>query len=358
MIRTIARGYHATLMVVGTSRFFLFADFMFLYDYLISPFFNNKPRPKLRFELAVIAGILALSALVSPDPMDGLQTAFRVMLLGTMLPVYVYGFHYKKMLGFTLGLLAIFAIYQTTVMTRSVGIHMNASMLGQTALVFMPIYWIEIGLAAAILLAVSVARSPLIVLLVFGVMIRQRYYMILIVFTVAMFIVFGSISTPERLGISGMFSSFEDRSETITGLSESDVTEKYSENPKLCGEFREIEYKQFGYGFHGFCESTGQPRPHNIYVLSFYELGVLFLPFWAAIFYAARRLSLVQILPLLILGLVTDELFGRPEGVYLIASWVISIQLLRTRKSPVETLAIPYDYNCAEIYYSSDYERV
>lgn len=331
-MKIITKGYAAALLVVGTSRFFLFADFMFFYDVLISPFFGGRKPAHPPKEIMAIVGILAVSSIVAPHPMDGLQTAFRIYILAMVLPIYKYGFYFKKMLGFTLGALALFAVAQSAFMTRSIGIHMNASMLGQTALVFAPVYWLEVGLSVAVIMTVSIARSPMVAMVIFAVFNRRKYYVWLVAITAGMFLVYASISQPDRITLSGVIWAIEDRIETDIGHSNDQLETRYS--TKICGEFRPIEYSNWGYGFGGFCESTGQPRPHNIYVLSFYELGALFLPFWFLVMYAARRLEWWRLVPLLALGLVTDELFGRPEGVYLIAAWIISTHLLQTRRTP------------------------
>lgn len=326
---TIRKGWHAAVMVIGTTKIFLFADFALLYEAIITPLFTGRKIPKPAPELIGIAGILAIASIYSPRPVDGLQTAFRIALLASILPTFTYGFHYKKMLGFVLLSLALLVAGQSAFIDRPAGIHMNALLLAESAFVFMPVFWYEIGLAGALILVMSLSRTPLVAFVIFAVLSRRTYFIGLAAITSAMFLVYVSVSAPDKLTIGGLVESVATRGETITGLDDERLATQY--NDGRCGEVRAIEHTTYGYGFYGFCASTGQPRPHNIYALSFYELGVLFLPFWALIIYAARRLNYVQVLPLLALGMVSDNLFGRPEGVYLVAAWIISTGLMKSR---------------------------
>lgn len=328
---TFRKGWQAAVMVIGTTRFFLFADFVLLYEAMITPFFSGKKFPKPAPELVAVAGIIALASFNSPRPVDGFQTAFRIVLLATVLPAYVYGFHYKKMLGFVLLGLALLVVGQSAFQSRPDGLHMNALLLAESAFVFMPIFWYEIGLAGALILVMSLSRTPVVAFVIFAVLSRKKYAIGLAAVTSAMFLVYASVATPERITFGGITESVIDRGETITGFDLEHLQTVYTDGK--CGEIREIRHTTYGYGMYGFCASTGQPRPHNIYALSFYELGVLFLPFWAMIIYAARRLSYVQVLPLLALGMVSDNLFGRPEGVYLIAAWIISTKLMENKNA-------------------------
>lgn len=346
-IPTVTKGWQGLLMVIGTSRFFLFADFMFLYEAMITPFFTAKKFPRPAPEFVGIAVILIVSSIISPHPIDGLQTAFRVVLLATVLPAYRYGFWYKKAAALGLMIIAILVVVQSGIFldNRPDGIHFNAVSLAMSAFVFMPIFWYEIALAGAIILVVSLSRTPVVALMIFAVLSRRRYYIGVAAVTGAMFLVYGSVVTPGRITTAGIDAAIIDRIETVTGHPTEVLDARYKD--KICGDVRPIQHLTYGYGFYGFCESTGQPRPHNIYVLSFYELGILFLPFWALVMYAARRLSYIQILPLLALGLVNDDLFGRPEGVYLIAAWLISTTLMRenhvTRPNPTHTASNPQE---------------
>lgn len=326
---TFRKGWQAAVMVIGTSRFFLLADFILLYEAIIAPFWNGKKFSRPAPEIIAIALILAIASIYSPRPVDGFQTAFRVILLATVLPAYKYGFHYKKMAGVILFGLALLVTVQSTTDLRPDGLHMNALLLAESALVFMPIFWYEIGLACALIIVMSLSRTPLVAFVIFAVLSRRRYAVALAAVTSAMFLVYASVSVPERVSVAGIEHAIFDRVETVTGFDREHLESVYTDGK--CGEIRPVEYRQFGYGLYGYCASTGQPRPHNIYALSFYEFGVLFLPFWALIFYAARRLSYVQILPLLALGMVSDNLLGRPEGIYLIAAWLISTNLMFNR---------------------------
>lgn len=86
----------------------------------------------------------------------------------------------------------------------------------------------------------------------------------------------------------------------------------------------------YGYGYHSYVLETGLQRPHNIYVLSWYELGVLSIPLWLLVLIAIwRYLPVRSSAVLLIIGLNTDELFARPEGLFVIFGLVLSAHVFK-----------------------------
>ena len=94
-----------------------------------------------------------------------------------------------------------------------------------------------------------------------------------------------------------------------------------------------------GYGLGNYVNVTGLARPHNIFVLLFYEMGVLaaipvFLLGWAV---WNRKIPLSVFLALFLLWQVTEEAAGRVEGFFTTAAVLIAVW--RTRPPANRLLA-------------------
>ncbi len=313
--QTISKGYQGLFLVVGTSRFFLLADFLFVYDLVIEPFFHKRnkiKRPPLALWFVVVP--LAMSLIWSLNPNDGVQTVIRIVVLSLVIPTYKFRGEYNRIVFVSLVMLFGLVFFQSLETARPNGIHMNASSLGQSGFAFMSSKFWPVALAGGMILSFSIARAPLLVFFVFAIFSRNRLIRSTAIITTIIFFSMAFLQTPERVIISGISDGIERRIETLK-------PSKAVNNE--CGLERALEYKLLGYGFQSFCMSTGNVRPHNIYILSVYELGVLAIPFWFGIFLLARKFPIKVVAPLFILGLLTEELFGRPEGVYLIAIWLL-----------------------------------
>ncbi len=325
LYRRYNESYHAVYLLLGTSRVFLIADFGFMFDAIIDPIFSKRKLAKIPFYIWGVLFIVAITSIYSPEAFQGMTTALRILILALILPTYKYRYKFKQMTGTLLIILALIAIGQSAFMLRSNGIQSSSSMLGQVAFVYAPIFWVQISLAVVLILSLSIARSPLVALILFAVITRKQYFLALAGFAAVIFVIYAAISTPGRVTFSGIKFAVTERIETVTGFDDKALESRYAD--KICGEFREEKITMFGYGWNGYCKSTGQPRPHNIYALTIYELGIIAIPFWLFILYGAYKFGFWKLAPLFALGLVTEELLGRPEGIYLIAIWIISVQL-------------------------------
>ena len=196
---------------------------------------------------------------------------------------------------------------------------LNASIVGQIGLMFWLILpelpkpaRITPWIFSAILIGVSVARFPLFVAGLFtlfrpGIHRIGMFLVIVGVFLAAAFTQ-GNLNRldPERVQIDSQI-----RTELLV-------------NAKIVAQDPELRFWQnvtIGYGIGQFINETGLTRPHNVFVLLFYELGYLVIVpaglFAWAIY--TRRVPLPTALSLIVLWQLVEEPGGQLEGMFISA---------------------------------------
>ena len=200
--------------------------------------------------------------------------------------------------------------------SRARGINSNASLLGLMGVALWPI--------GAPLVVMSLSRTALVVALVLTAANYSRWGLGLFVVAAIGVGVLGMIQTPERYGVSGVGKMAEMRLATFDGS----TVERTS---GLCGEVRNVEWRWYGYGFGSYCYATGRALPHNIFVLLWYELGVLSLLFWIGVLWLIYKVRPYWgfIVGVGIIGVSGPELLSRIEGLFVIAGMYLSSLWLR-----------------------------
>lgn len=305
------------VLAAGTTRLWFLAD-LFL---ILIVLWRGRREFHSHWTVTSLAGIIGVTALWSPDPLAAILTAWRIIALYSL----VYSFRLTRQAKFGVGLVLVLQLAVTLTQLdqhRLFGLSFNASNMGQAGLVFMA--WPGIGPFAALTLGLSTARSAALALVIYTVLRRSRYVWTWAIVAALIFVGVTLWQSPERISPAGIEKAVSMRSDLDAGVpSLENIT---GEVELACGRPRPRSWQVLGYGYHGYCVSTGLQRPHNFWILSFYDLGVLFFPFWAVLFIAAWRLKHPMIPALLALGLITEELFARPEGVYLIAIALASLK--------------------------------
>lgn len=316
------------LLLLGTTRMYLFSDFVLVYDLTVGRILNPRPlaHPSRWFIWLVI--VLAISAVLSPVTLaQSWQTVFRLVVLAYLLPNYkiIFGRISKAFLV----IIVCVAFWQIlTFENRAHGHHINASVFGMFGMALVLYAGWPIALLGSGVLATSIARIPLGILWVYALIDWRLKTFVIVIVATALFGVIGMWQTPHRLNISGIGKSVELRVEAVTGYDDETLDTVYGDG--RCGIRRPVELKWFGYGFGGYCHNTGTPTPHNAYKLSVYELGVLAVPFWICLVMLVRRMPWRVWLPLAVMAFGTDDLFGTPEGLYIVAIWLVSVGVFHT----------------------------
>lgn len=183
--------------------------------------------------------------------------------------------------------------------------------------------WVLITLAA-FPAALAASRSPIGAMWLYSLAKRSNLVLYGATVTIVLFGLFGA----DRLSNIGQ--DLHDRVETSagdTGTAFIRAASPRNENEVFRGDRR---LTWFGYGFGAYNVATGIQRPHSVYSLLAYELGILaLLPAGVLVFYLTRRaLSWPVVLSVLGLGLFSDDLVATPEGLFLLA---LTVAIARDR---------------------------
>lgn len=177
----------------------------------------------------------------------------------------------------------------------------NASALGIGALMaFTPLNALAIGL--------SLSRTALLGFAVFAVLRNRKAIYILLLLTIVVHVSTQLWTQPKRFSIDNVIYSMELRQEAIEGT----ATEAIATDVII----QERNLNAFGYGYGGYVPSTGRIQPHNVYILSVWEMGFLAIPFWiilAVLLWRSRNPYMA--IPAL-LALNVDEWYTLTEGIF------------------------------------------
>lgn len=300
------------ILALGTTRIWLLADFL-LFFYVLW-----QPRKRLRGHWIIysLAGIIGITALWSPDPVAAILTAVRVVCLYSVARSLTIDRKFWTGAAAVLAVQLVIAVIQLPNETRPFGLSMNASQLGQTGFVYMAT---PLAPIAAFTLGLSTARSAALGLIVLNIGRRSRRLFAWSVVAAAIFLTVIFWKTPDRIQPAGIAEATTNREALVDGVVPA-TSVSATELESACGEARPRAWKVVGYGWHGYCASTGLQRPHNLWILSFWDLGILSVPFWTLVAIGAwksRQYSMIA--ALVAVGMITEELFARPEGFYMIA---------------------------------------
>lgn len=298
--------------------------------YLIILVIHKQRRIHVPVILWVLVGLIAITALWSPESGKPVWLSLHILcgwIAYQVLP------HSK----FRLGLYPLIAIqivvilwqYGVSDVTRPTALARNASVLGLAGM------WLLPGILPAFLSGLSISRTAVLGAVLIGVSGRRYLFTSLIV--VLTFVVTTWIVQPERLGLSGISDSLELRKKTLNGssvealpINESSVT-PFTPRP-IIPEPQKVNWKWYGYGFGQYSFVTGRIQPHNIFVSTWYAFGLLTIPVGYCLIYlwtlrnrgrSWREHDWRLLLLACTTGMLTDELLGSVEGVYMVLGWCI-----------------------------------
>lgn len=240
--------------------------------------------------------------------------------------VYLYSFNRKAfILGFTLALIpqTLFIVFQSFSIFRPAGFSVNSSQGGETGMV---LFWAGAYPVAIFQIAASGARQAIIGVWSWGILeaIRQRSLMLACMVLLTS-VVFGLAGIPTgRNNYGDIGRHIASRAQILEGTGIKLDKLPGSMNPNsipVVDKIPEIkpELRLFGYGLGAYIAATNGTRPHNIFVLALFELGILIIIPIILIVWIIRfhLISYIILFSLFIQFLGTEEWIGRPEGYYM-----------------------------------------
>lgn len=233
-----------------------------------------------------------------------LRSSILILLLG-----YLSKYQSASKFEFWAGAFAVIVIQIVTVIFQRFlfapiphGIANSSSILGlgSAALIVSPV-----GPLALVPLSLSLSRTFVGVVLLSGVWFRSKPILLYGMIGLAMLL----LVSPDRISFEGVTNSLDDRA--------------LLNSPP-------VEWVWYGIGLSNYNQTFDLQAPHNIWILSWWELGVFSIPFWLLLAGLLVRFRLWHFIPIVASGLFTPELFFNVEGTYALALWQVSWQSIST----------------------------
>ena len=277
--------------------------------------------------------LIGMTVIWSPDKFLPLWTAFRIVIIFNMVRNTDRDSSFWFGLGIPLAVKMIAGLVQLTYFpdhSRADGWHFNASSYGQSGFMLAagPFGWL-----GAIILGMSMARIPMLALALLGFLRWNRqgfiYGGVTLVVVLMMTTNFGN----ERFSVSSVEVAIDRQRQTLEGIGSAKIS-----STSVCGPIREREWQLLGYGYHGYCASTGLQRPHNVFVLSWWELGILAVPFWWFVVFGLASIRSRLVVALFPLIWFAEDLYSRPEGLWMIAGFLMIHGLVTRSPNRLHTI--------------------
>lgn len=255
-----------------------------------------------------VATIIFVSSLVAfPYSGSGMYQAAAIMLA----PIIVANWNVNaRWFNLLAGVQLIWiAVEFTNGEFRPSALSDNGSALGVGALMaFTPLN--------ALLVGVSLSRTALAGLAFYAFLRQSGIVWLLLILAIIAHIFVQLQVQPGRFTSVNIEHSIDNRIAAIDGTNTELAT-----RPVDPIEPKGRSWQWYGYGYGGYVEATGVIQPHNVYLLSYWELGVLAVPFWILLLILAiRSRNLFLAVPAL-MALVVDEWYTLTEGVFYLLVW-------------------------------------
>lgn len=270
------------------------------------------------FGIFGIAAIILATVIYSPTDAKGVAIYHAATIL--LVPILIVNIKSIRWWLIVLsGVQIIWVIYEfSNGVHRPSGLSDNGSSLGIFGLMALnPLSVLVIGL--------SLSRTALLGLAIFAVLRNRRIIWIMLILTFAVHVSMQLWIRPERLSSGSVIQAVELRIDVIAGESRQRLFDPTpiptGSEPHTSKPDREL--KPFGYGYGGYVTATGKIQPHNIYILSVWELGILAIPFWMLIVFLAWKSRNPYMIVPAILALNVDEWFTLSEGIFYLGAWHI-----------------------------------
>ena len=308
---------------LGTSRFYLFA-FALVLLYII---LRYRQRVTIPIEIWGIVLCVGGSSIWAIYP--GKAIIMCVAILCAYLTYMTFPRnHLRKGIYIVLAINIVVVSYQIiNGGLRPYGLAYNASMLGLSSMWMAPLY------PMAILGGLSMSRTAVLGAVIFG--LTGRRYAIFAGVLISVSFITTLVIYPDRLTFNDLHNNADLRVATINGTS----TEPHPVDlpaPDVV-ELPVIPIR--GYGFGNYSFHTGKIQPHNIFVRTWYELGILSIPlfgFLLSLWWKSRDWRFLAVA--VATGMLTDELLGSVAGVYMILGYAIMSESVRRQLSKIASV--------------------
>lgn len=268
--------------------------------------------------LWLLTGCIALSAIWSVNPGKPLWICTHIIT--AYLAYQVLPHRHAKW-----GIAAIAAIQIGVVLwqysdgvSRPNGLARNGSVLGLAGMWMMP------GLLPSVMAGLSISRTAMLGAGLIALTGRRYIFPALVLIGVSVATIL--LTNPSRLSLETISDNWSVRNDALHGVtSEANPTD----NPVTP---KEVKWRWYGYGWGQYYLATGQVQPHNIFVRSWYELGLFTIPVGYCLVYmwvsmrpgrGIRGQDWRFMLVACATGMLTDELLGSVEGVYMVLGYAI-----------------------------------
>lgn len=283
---------------------------------------NRRQRIVIPLPIYVITGCIALSVLWSLNPGKPVWLCLHIF---TAYLAYSTLSHKHAKWGIylvcSIQIVVILWQYNFTDAPRPAAIARNASVLGLSGM------WMLPGLLPALVAGLSISRTAVFGAGLFAIM--ERRYRLAGALCITAFGITTFLTNFDRISLDHLLASAQLRQDAITGNS---PELRPADHPLIPAEKSDPVWRWYGYGFGQYSFHTGQIQPHNIFVRTWYEMGLFSIPVGYCLIYmwslraknsSWRSHDWRMLTVAVATGMLTDELIGSVEGVYMILGYVI-----------------------------------
>lgn len=309
-IRPLAAG---VIVAIGLFRTWIASDFL-----LVAYFLRRKEFPFPPISITVFAAIPALTVFWSDDIIASFLWFPRIILLYSLL---ADNQGKQKIVAIPVMLaMSIQAILALFVFTdhRPIIFSPNSEVFAATGFVLMnPFSWV-LAIIGGVTVGVTQARfTPALMGIAILLTRFNRKIIVATIIAGSLFVISAAVNAPDRLQFNTLFDDYIKRTSLID-LSNKEYA-KHSiliHQPELADREIERQWRWYGYGYRSYVLETAAITPHNLWVLTWYELGIFSVPFWISLAWSARRLTGWIAATAILYFSVVDLWFWFPSGVY------------------------------------------
>lgn len=308
--------YTGLFLTLGTTAVWIVADAFLVYMWIRRrPHITNRVILWILLLLSPIFASMLFAAWLDFPLYASLTLPLRAfIIIATLSTLIRYKMH--TTMSFWIGAMLIIGLQATITIAQfyipggwhsgipeALSIHSSALGLSAAAVILSPV-----GMLASIPLGFSLSRTFIAATFLIGLYFRRKD--VLVIAAVAVVILF--IYSTDRILPSGIENTLETRAEL--------------NHPNG------ITWYWHGAGYGNYNEVYKLEMPHNIWILSWYELGIFSIPFWTAVAFTIWHFRYFHLLPFALAGFFTPEFFSEAVGLYGLALYHISVRWHQRQK--------------------------
>ena len=329
----VAIGSVSTLWIISDLFFIIFGIYLTYKGYRI---------PK---KVLLLILFLVTASFFSENPNLHLIITFRLLFLSIFVNYAINNKNKKHIPVLICSVLLIQTLvipFDLLTHERARGVMLNAYLLGEIGLLMFFMSNNKYSrITSAIYLVGSLTRSTIFIALIYALISKNKKLFIeTAVLFISMLVIITAKDSSFRFTPLGIKTSIEIRYSTLVADTKNgtrDIVIDSFENPP---KYNKPEFNILGYGLGGYLQATGIQRPHNFYLLSYYELGIISIYLFGLLVYMfyKKKINRNIFISLLLLGLFTEDLLIRPEiqymttALFIMASYPIKEGIKKNKK--------------------------